>query len=451
MDAASVGERIRRLRRARGLSQQDLAGPGVSASYVSLVEAGRRRPSPNALAWLAGRLGTTVEELAGMSAAEVELELRHAELELGNGDAAHALGRFQRFTSDPDPSIAWRAESGAAACFEVLGDLRQAIAGYERLWEKALAAAASAPLLRTSIALSRCCREVGDLGRAVDVGERGLRAAQDWGLSDTDAEVDLLCTVAIAHQERGDVVRASQLLSRVRAAADALGSPRARGAVYWNASVLAGELGAMSDAVELAGRALALFGEGDDIRNLGRLRNAYATLLMRNDPKRAPEALDALIAARAALASSGSAVDVAYCDTEIARAHVLLGRPAEGLASAAAALDALGTAAPLESARARLSLAFALAALGRADEAVHEYTTAAEALERLGARRQATQAWTELSEHLAHAGHPGDALRAASRALQAMRVMTPFKPASFVPTPAPDVPVGVASPAGQLR
>jgi transcriptional regulator with XRE-family HTH domain len=448
MDAATVGERIRRLRRAQGLNQQDLAGPGVSASYVSLLEAGRRRPSPSALAWLAGRLGTTVEDLAGMSAAEVELELRHAELELGNGDAAHALARFQRFASDPDPSIAWRAESGAAACFEVLGDLEQAIAGYERLWEKALAASATVPLLRTSIALSRCCREVGDLSRAVDVGERGLRAAQDWGLSDTDAEVDLLCTVAIAYQERGDVVRASQLLSRVRAAADALGSPRARGAVYWNASVLAGELGAMSDAVELAGRALALFGEGDDTRNLARLRNAYATLLMRNNPERAPEALDALNAARAALASYGSAVDLAYCDTEIARALVLLGRPTDGLASATAALETLGTVAPLEAARARLSLAFALAALGHGDEAASEYTSAAEALERLGAPRQAAQAWSELSEHLAHAGAPADALRAAKRALLAMQVMAPFSPASFVRTSKAGAPVDVALPAG---
>src|ERR1051325_8563674 len=45
----TVGERLRRLRAERGLSQRDLAGPGVSYAYISRIEAGARRPSVKAL------------------------------------------------------------------------------------------------------------------------------------------------------------------------------------------------------------------------------------------------------------------------------------------------------------------------------------------------------------------------------------------------------------------
>jgi hypothetical protein len=38
----SIGARIKRLRLARGLSQRDLAAPGVSYAYVSRIEAGGR-------------------------------------------------------------------------------------------------------------------------------------------------------------------------------------------------------------------------------------------------------------------------------------------------------------------------------------------------------------------------------------------------------------------------
>jgi len=39
-----LGERIRLLRGKRGLKQQDLASSEISASYISLIESGKRRP-----------------------------------------------------------------------------------------------------------------------------------------------------------------------------------------------------------------------------------------------------------------------------------------------------------------------------------------------------------------------------------------------------------------------
>lgn len=54
-----IGTRLRRLRVERGLSQRDLASPGVSYAYISRIEAGTRQPSLTALRKLAAKLGVT--------------------------------------------------------------------------------------------------------------------------------------------------------------------------------------------------------------------------------------------------------------------------------------------------------------------------------------------------------------------------------------------------------
>ena len=55
----TIGERIRRMRQERGLSQRELESPGVTYAYISRLEAGTRRPSEKALRTLADRFGVT--------------------------------------------------------------------------------------------------------------------------------------------------------------------------------------------------------------------------------------------------------------------------------------------------------------------------------------------------------------------------------------------------------
>jgi len=57
------GQWLRTLRLARGLSQNDLAGP-YSRAYVSLLEAGGISPSERAIDTLAVRLGVHPDALA---------------------------------------------------------------------------------------------------------------------------------------------------------------------------------------------------------------------------------------------------------------------------------------------------------------------------------------------------------------------------------------------------
>src|SRR5947207_11023988 len=86
----TIGERLRRLRLERGLSQRELSEPGVSYAYISRIEGGARRPSVKALRMLARKLGVTADYLETGSeirdTEERELRIADAELQLRLAD-----------------------------------------------------------------------------------------------------------------------------------------------------------------------------------------------------------------------------------------------------------------------------------------------------------------------------------------------------------------------------
>ena len=91
-----VGERLRSLRVAAGLTQSDLAEGRFSKEYVSQIERGKTRPTAETLEWLAERLGVDPAYLgSGVSAEErgrVEAALARAEALLEQPDYSRLLG-----------------------------------------------------------------------------------------------------------------------------------------------------------------------------------------------------------------------------------------------------------------------------------------------------------------------------------------------------------------------
>lgn len=430
LSTETLGMRIRRLRKAKGLTQRDLATAEIDGSYVSLIEAGKRTPTNRTLEGLATRLGVSVDYLlTGIEderRRQDEIDLGTAELLLAEGRASEAIHLFRRLVTAPDPKNANRARWGLAAALEASGDLEAAIAGYESMRKEIEEDDADWSLLTVTTALSRCYREAGDLTHAIEVGEHAIVRFRRYGLIGSDAYISVLLTLAMAYSERGDMAKTRHILSEVGQHVEGLGTPRARGAAYWNAAVLAGELGDTAESVRLIERALALFAEGDDERNLARLRNAYATLLMRHDAGRAQESVSMLMEARDRLTTIGSEVDIAYCETELARALTLIGAIDEAVDTARSALSRLDQGMRLEFARARAALAYALVANAEVDEARTEYLAAASALEAMGARRQAALVWLELAAMERSSGDIEQAFTAMSRSLSAGHLRRPF-------------------------
>src|SRR5262249_61524829 len=52
-----LGERLRQLRVAAGMTQSDLAGKRFSKEYVSQIERGKKPPTDQTIKWLAPRVG----------------------------------------------------------------------------------------------------------------------------------------------------------------------------------------------------------------------------------------------------------------------------------------------------------------------------------------------------------------------------------------------------------
>src|ERR671923_327136 len=93
-----LGERLRQLRVAAGLTQSELAGDRFSKEYVSQIERGKTRPTRETIDWLAQRLGVDPGFLAnGVSADDrgrMDAALARAEALLEarkNGDAIDAF------------------------------------------------------------------------------------------------------------------------------------------------------------------------------------------------------------------------------------------------------------------------------------------------------------------------------------------------------------------------
>ena len=424
-----VGQRIRSRRLELGLSQAEIAEGMLSPSYVSLVESGRRQPAASALAHIAERLNIDVEYLRdGVDASvrtKARLELGRAEMALREGRAEEAYEKFTALMGDPglNDEQDRQARLGRAHARERSGDIEGAIDLLTELADEARQNPEVQSWLDVAILLTRCYARAGDFDMAIQVGEAARRSAADLGLEGTDEYIRLGCTVLGAYYDRGDVVRSKMLSAELVEAADRIGAPHTRGAAYWNASLVAEARGELALALNLVDRALAMFGEGDDLRNLARLRVAHAWLLLQGPEPRAQEALDILERTRDNIEQYGGKIDVANFNTKRADALLHLGRTDEARQAIELALRDLGDRRRANAADARLTRARILRAEGDLEGSIAEATRAAEELEAMGLARYAAAAWRELADLNRGAGRTDEALDAYENALRAVRVV----------------------------
>ena len=229
----TVGQRLRRLRLERGLSQRQLASPGVSYAYISRIEADARRPSVKALRKLALKLGVSPDEL------ETGSPLRDAdrrELRLAEAELALRLGE--------EPS-------GAEATLRAVAD-------------EALEHGDTAGARRAQIALGLAAARRGAPSEAV----RLLELALDAGGVPAAGRPEAYAALARAQSSTGNQARADELATQTLADA---GDPRSRVATLRTLAQEATD-GDRADALEYARRALALLDVTEEERELASLR-----------------------------------------------------------------------------------------------------------------------------------------------------------------------------------
>jgi transcriptional regulator with XRE-family HTH domain len=411
------------------MSQAQLAGPDLSDSYVSLIESGKRTPTPVVARLLAERLGCTTEFLLHgiepRQRIDTELGLRHAELELYHGDAALAADRFGdivKAAGEDNALLAAHARLGRARALEAQGKIGRAVEAYERLRREAAAHPERLADLPLTVALCRCYQRAGDVMRARDLGAKALDQVKQLSLFHGEVAVDL--AAALADVEIG--------LPYVEQVLDATGVPvpvdrTTEILSLWQASISAAEGEDSALAVQFA----------DDALSAGRpsrIAVQMATIAMRwaeisaSRPVGGLGQIDELVSLATEVFSVLPAESVQQSWSLIVLARVRLragdAHSAEGLATKA--LELLSGEPGTIAASAHLVLAEV--GLARSDGSL----TAS--LERAGALLSAVPAagtvrdreiaavWRELGDLWGRAGNRGRQTNAYRRALEAVGV-----------------------------
>ncbi|OPG06169.1 helix-turn-helix domain-containing protein [Microbispora sp. GKU 823] len=329
-----VGQRIKAIRRQRGLSQAQLAHPELSDSYVSLIESGKRTPTPAVLELLAQKLDCSLTYLVNGVTAEqmedLEVGLSFARMALENGEVAEARRRYAELLADNNllglTALRVEARYGYALALEACGELGEAISVLNELNGSETEAMPQERKIAVALALCRCHRERGDFSAAVQAGEQALAtfARSGWN----DELVELGATLLTAYMVRGDLLRAGHFANELLAAAETLGTPRATVASCWNTAQVVEKAGHGEEGIALLERALAYQSENGEPRNLARVRTAYASMMLRVRPEEAEKARDLLLRAQGELeASASSTFDRARCSSVLAWAELVLDRP----------------------------------------------------------------------------------------------------------------------------
>ena len=414
-----VGPRLRRLRLERGLSQRELAAPGVSYAYISRIEAGTRQPSVKALRRLAAKLGVSAEYLETGSdlapAGERELKLTDLELAVRLGNAEGAQRPLEAVLADAvaagDHDAALRARVALAILAREAGDFRRMVT----LLEDAVEGEPFAPLERMELYghLGYAYSASGRPEDAVALYERCIEAVREQGAGPA-LEARYAAILSYALSDTGDLVRAEDV---VKTALDRVGEtddPYTRVRLYWSLARLAHAENKAGAALSNARKAIALLEATEDTLSLARAHLLAASIMITRAA--APEATRHLDQAERLLGGTPSFADGAMLRVKRAQVAALRGDGAAAATLAREALDTIGDELSEERGAALFALADGLALDGLHAEAGDAYREAVDLLEESHQFREATQACRSWARMLRAAGRESEALDVLDRA-----------------------------------
>jgi tetratricopeptide (TPR) repeat protein len=417
----TIGQRLRRLRLERGLSQRELSSPGVSYAYISRIEAGARRPSVKALRMLAPKLGISVEYLeTGRDLSddeERELRLSDAELELRLADDPSGAERELRTILEE----ALAAGDGVAAIrARIALGLSAARRGRDAeavdLLEEAIAAPAVTPASHPNVytTLGRCYAALGRPDQAVELFDACRDQVREHTPEQSGALIRFTTYLANSLTDMGQFERAQSVLEEAMDETMRAHDPFVRVHLYWSLGRVAARRGDSAISLDYMRRAIATLEATEDTAQLARAHLVCAWIYISS--ARAPDAGPHLELAERLLGPHAEPLDLAYLRTEQAKHAVAVGEPSVAVHRAREALETLGESDPQEQGGAWLALARGLALEGNSGEAEDAFRRSLALLEEHGERREHVEALRQYARFLREQGREGEALDALERA-----------------------------------
>jgi tetratricopeptide (TPR) repeat protein len=424
---ASVGERLRRLRVERGLTQQELAGDYCSKEYVSQIERGRARPTPEMLERLAERLSVDRDYLErGVSSADYErVEALVAKIEaLVTGkrysEAVEAAADFVPYPEAPELELRALLAEGWARMYD--GELSTALDRFEQARELATAPGLGPLELAETLFRLACCRyKLSSIAIAIGLFDEALKVVEDSGLPNDRLRVDILGWRSRCHRRQRDWVSARDDVERALELSQALADPELEANTLFQASLICEREGNWLRARRLAEQARALYEQLDDRVNVGRQLNNLGgfEFLLGNTAK----AIERLRQAHELASQIGSTPDAAQALCSLAEVELSEEKHTEAEEHARASielldgrddfLDVMGAA--------QLRLGKALLAQGRLDDADTALAEAETTLAQLSSASHVAAAWTVQGELALAREDPTEAARLFRHAAETLQ------------------------------
>ena len=412
----ALGPRLRRLRSAAGLTQQELAAPEYTHAYVSTIEAGKRPPSRAALEHFAARLQMDVDELATGRptdlADRLELQLQEARHHVASGRTSEAELAYKRILDEATgfdlrhPMA--KAMQGLATCAELRGDLDGAIGLYERA-EEALEDEPLTARVDPIAGRARCLLIRGEASTAVYILEATLEALEQQNLTDPGALLRLHTSLVAAYFERGAYGKASDSAAEALRLAPQTQDPERLAGMHVNVARVFLDQGRTEDAHESLRRAEELYRELDLQVNVADCHHSRGYLLSRRGDL--AEARRELEQAAELFREIGSPLKEARSITQLARVTRLANDTVEARGLLERSLELLADSESVELAETKRELALCTA---DSDPALSiEYLrAAASTFKQSGNRVEFAATCRLLGDHLDAMGEHTDAVEA---------------------------------------
>jgi transcriptional regulator with XRE-family HTH domain len=279
---ARLGDRLRQLRVAAGMTQSDLAADRYSKEYISQIERGKTRPTADTVAWLAARLDVDTTFLAsGVSSderARAEAMLARAEALTERLDFPGAVDAYAAalgpVVASGAPELRVRLLAGEGWARMHGGEVR---AGLELLAEaRALSESDGFSAVDRADVLFRFGVGrylLGSVATAVAMFGESLALLERSPLPSDLLRTRILTWRSRCYRRQRDFEAAREDVERSLELAISMDDGRAAGEAYFQASLIAERDGHWALARTYAERAKSAYEELSDRANVGRLLN----------------------------------------------------------------------------------------------------------------------------------------------------------------------------------
>jgi tetratricopeptide (TPR) repeat protein len=428
---AKLGERVRQLRVAAGLTQTDLAGDRFSKEYVSQIERGKTRPTKETIDWLAARLGVDASFLAsGVSAderARVEAVLIRAEALSENHQYDDAVEHYVEvkiaMLATGSPELRVRALSGEAWARQSRGEVREALELLDEA-RRLVESDSFSDVDRADLMyrLGVCRYKLSSIATAVALLSEALMLAERSGMPSDLLRSNVLAWRSRCYRRQRDWEAAREDVERALELAEGLGDKRALGHVYFQASLIAERNGHWVLARTYAERAKVQYEELADEANVGRLlANLGGLNFLLGKPD---EAKRYLKDAFAVALDGGLHHDAALAVSSLAQVHLRTGEVEKAEEQARHALSLLDGSEDeflLEIGNAQLVLGRALFEQARLDEADDVFKQAESTFEQASSASHRAAVWVAQGDVAQRRGDDKAAARLYRRAAETLQ------------------------------